>query len=78
MKRNTAEPAPVLAQITYKIKGVTYVPHYRNSSIYVGPGYPRFTRARFSEAELLNAGAVAGHTTLWVRANHGIVTDINP
>jgi len=44
MKRNTGEAAPVTAQAAYKLKDVTYVPHYRNSSLYVGPGYPKFNR----------------------------------
>lgn len=58
--------------------GVTYVPHYSNSSVYVGPGYPRFTNARYSENDLLNAGAVKETRFLWTRGHYGTVTDARP
>jgi hypothetical protein len=77
MKRNTSEAAPVTAQVAYKLQDVTYVPHYRNSSFYVGPGYPKFTRRVYTAAELVLAGAALVHAVLWSRANHGIVNDIN-
>ena len=78
MKRNTSDSAPLVAQLTYKLGDITYVPHFRNSSVYVGPGYPRATQKRYSEEQLVSAGATAVNNLLWIRANHGIVTDGNP
>jgi hypothetical protein len=78
MKRNTSEAAPVTAQVAYKLHDVTYVPHYRNSGVYVGPGYPKFTRRVYTAAELVLAGAASVHEMLWSRANHGIVNEIHP
>lgn len=77
MKRNTGEAAPCVAQVAYKLKNVTYVPHYRNNSLYVGPGYPRVNRT-YTAAELVLAGAASVHELLWSRANHGIVNAANP
>ena len=78
MKRNTGEAAPVTAQAAYKLKDVTYVPHYRNCNLFVGPGYPKFNRTTYSAAELVLAGAAAVHEMLWSRSNHGIVNEANP
>jgi hypothetical protein len=78
MKRNTSESAPVTAQVAYKLHDVTYVPHYRNSSLYVGPGYPKFNRSVYTAAELVLAGAALVHAVLWSRGNYGIVNEIHP
>ena len=78
MKRNTGEATPVVAQVAYKLKDVTYVPHYRNCHLYVGPGYPRLNRTTYSAAEVVLAGAASVHEMLWTRSNHGIVNESNP
>lgn len=78
MKRNTGEAAPVTAQVAYKLRDVTYVPHYRNSSLYVGPGYPKFNRSVYTAAELVLAGAASVHEVLWSRGTYGIVNAIHP
>lgn len=78
MKRNTSEAAPVTAQVAYKLQDVTYVPHYRNSSLYIGPGYPKFTRRIYTAAELVLAGAASVQAALWSRGNYGIVNAIHP
>jgi len=78
MKRNTGEAAPVTAQVAYKLQDVTYVPHYRNSSLYVGPGYPKFNRSVYTAAELVLAGAASVQAALWSRGNYGIVNEIHP
>ena len=62
----------------YTKDGVTYVPHYRNSSVYVGPGYPRFTREQYAAHELIDAGAKSGAMLLWPRSHYGEVTDEKP
>lgn len=41
----------------YKLKGITYVPHYKNPDAYVGPGYPNNGRIWFTREQLLAAGA---------------------
>jgi len=62
----------------YKKDGVTYVPHYRNSSVFIGPGYPRFNRTRYAEHELIDAGAKRHTMMLWTRSHYGVVTDEKP
>lgn len=62
----------------YTLNGITYVPHYRNLSVYVGPGYPKFTTARYAAHELIDAGAKSGTMLLWPRSLYGVVTDEKP
>ena len=75
-RRNTSDSAPREFQMSFKFGDIVYVPHFRNSSVFVGPGYPRATRQRFSEEELVRLGATKVPTLLWTRGNHGIVNDI--
>jgi hypothetical protein len=77
MKKNVQETAPLVPQLAYKLGGITYVPHYRNSSVYVGPGY-HLTHKRYSAEQLVLAGAAAVTQMLWIRGNYGVVTDGNP
>lgn len=63
---------------TYKFQGITYVPHYKNGSIFVGPGYPIHNVRRYSAAELIAAGAVKNIDMLWSRSMHGKVDNLNP
>lgn len=72
------EPAARTAQVAYKLNGLTFVPHYRNNSIYVGPGYPIYNNKRYSAAELTAAGATSTPEFLWSRGAHGIVNEANP
>ena len=75
MKDNKEE---TFMQTVYVLNGITYVPHYRNPSVFVGPGYPRFTRQRYSDTDLRNAGAQQGSFPLWKRSDYGVVTDQKP
>ena len=63
---------------TYKLNGVTYVPHFRNVAVFVGPGYPRHTKQRYTADELVAAGAVKAVAMLWSRSVHGKVDALNP
>jgi len=72
MKDNREE---TFMQTVYVLDGVTYVPHYRSPSVFVGPGYPRFTTQRYSAEELRDAGAQKGDLPLWKRSDYGVVTD---
>ena len=75
---SNAEPAVRTAQVAYKLGDITYVPHYRNPGIFVGPGYPTHNKRRFTASELMQAGATSVTEFLWTRASHGIVNEINP
>jgi hypothetical protein len=65
-------------QIAYVLNGITYLPHYRNPSVFVGPGYPRFILQRYSDTDMFNAGAQQGKLPLWKRGTYGVVTDQKP
>lgn len=69
------DTAPLYPQVVFKLNDVLYVSHFRNASVYIGPGYPRKTTARYTEKELLKAGALPVTTMLWSRSLHGVVTD---
>jgi hypothetical protein len=74
-RHNNPDSASREFQTVFRFGDVTYVPHYRNSSVFVGPGYPRFTKERFSEEELIQLGASKQKSLLWTRGNHGTVSD---
>ena len=77
-RRNVSEAAPRDFQTVLRFGDVVYVPHFRNSSVFVGPGYPRFTKQRYSEEELIRLGASREKVPLWSRGTHGIVDDVKP
>ena len=65
-------------QTVYTLGEVTYVPHYRNPKVFVGPGYPIFNKFRYTEEQMVYAGAVRNAFPLWRRSAHGVVTDQKP
>lgn len=65
-------------QTVYELRGITYVPHYRNNAIFVSPGYPRHCQERFSAAELELYGAKPRTMMLWSRGTSGRVSDSEP
>ena len=73
-KPDTAETQ---LHIVYSINHITYVPHYRNSSVFVGPGYPRHTQAQYSVMDLVAAGAQKDTLALWHRSSTGTVNAEN-
>ena len=75
MKR-TSDTAPREFQTALRYGDIVYVPHFRNTSVFVGPGYPRFTKQRFSEEELIRLGATKEKHSLWPRGTYGIVDDV--
>lgn len=77
MKTSKSEASQLMTHIAYKLGGITYLPHYRNWNVFVGPGYPRATRRRYTSTELVNAGAVAVEQMLWSRGEHGVINDVN-
>lgn len=60
------------------LKGIPYVPHYRNESVYVGPGYGQTNFNRYSEQQLLLKGAQYQPELLWERGVNGVVNEKNP
>ena len=58
---------------TFKLDDITYVPHYRDTKRYVGPGYPRHTTSVYTASDLFSAGAVPTISFLWKRSEFGIV-----
>ena len=72
------EKASTYSMTVYKKNGITYLPHYRNWSIFVGPGYPHACNKRYTAEELVAAGATKDVGMLWSRAQHGEVTDTRP
>jgi hypothetical protein len=65
-------------QTVFILNEVTYVPHYRNPSVFVGPGYPIFNKDRYSQEQLVSGGAKRSALALWKRGTYGTVTDQNP
>jgi hypothetical protein len=62
----------------YVLKGITYVPHYRNENVFVGPGYGKHNFTRYSGAELMLMGATPTTEHLWLRGTNGTVDSRNP
>jgi hypothetical protein len=60
------------------LNGVPYLPHYRNESVYVGPGYGKHNFDRYSEQQLLLKGAQYQTEVLWQRGVNGIINAKNP
>lgn len=57
---------------------VKYVPHYKNSSVYVGPGY-RDGDVAYSKAYMKQSGAKEEQDLLWTRSTFGSVKNVlNP
>ena len=67
-----ADKQPVYAEHfpykVYKLRGITYVPHYKNPDAYVGPGYPNNGRTWYTSEQLLAAGAQESAAQLLSRA----------
>ena len=62
----------------YQKDGIVYLPHYRNSIFYVGPGYPRYNRHLYTANELMSAGASRHVAFLWPRSLFGQIDEENP
>lgn len=63
---------------TYVLDGVPYIPHYRNDSVYVGPGYGKHNFNRYTYTELMVKGAKPKEEALWIRGTKGIVNAKHP
>lgn len=72
------QPADLHELPVFELRGITYLPHYRNKDIYVGPGYPTHNMNRYSASELMLKGATPRVAMLWSRGTGGRVSDSNP
>jgi len=57
---------------------VTYVPHYRNFNVYVGPGYGNVNYDLYTMNELVEDGAKVEIRFLWTRGAFGEVNERRP
>jgi hypothetical protein len=73
-----SEKAPLVETTVYVLDGITYVPHYRNDTIFVGPGYPRTNTTRYPALKLIDLGAEKQSMFLWSRGMHGVVDATHP
>lgn len=51
----------------YQWGAITFVPHYRNPTAFVGPGYPEKAPKLWTERELIAVGAKPKQMQLWAR-----------
>ena len=58
--------------------GITFLPNYRNSCVFVGPGYGKDNLTRYTEFELYRMGAEKAYLSLWLRGKHGTVNEVKP
>jgi hypothetical protein len=72
-KAKDEDKAELYRYTSFKLNDITYVPHYRDTKRYVGPGYPRHTNATFTASDLFSAGAVPTISFLWKRSEFGIL-----
>ena len=61
----------------FQVNGMTFLPHYRNDSLFVGPGYPRHNKFVYTAHDLLLAGAIRINLMLWPRGKTGVVNQVN-
>jgi hypothetical protein len=59
----------------YVLNGITYVPHYRNDSVYVGPAYD-WNQTGYSPEYLQRQGASTGTLYLWKRGTTGKIPNV--
>lgn len=66
------ELAPLVETIIYELKGITYVPNFRNKHLYVSPGYGRYHTRLNAPEELEKAGAKKLTSMMWQRGEFGV------
>lgn len=59
----------------YTLGGVTYVPHFQNDSVFVGPGYDESGIA-YSAQYLIAAGAQPQEASLWRRGTSSRIKNV--
>ena len=69
----THETADRMESSAYWLKAVTYLPHYRNDGLFIGPGYPTHNTSVYTAHDLILAGAKRISIMLWPRGKTGVV-----
>jgi hypothetical protein len=69
----TQDTVDRIENYAYQLNGVTYLPHYRNENLFVGPGYPTHNKFVYTVDDLLWVGANRINLMLWSRGKIGIV-----
>jgi hypothetical protein len=72
------DKAELHIQTVFILDKITYLPHYRNNNVFVGPGYPKHNKFRYSAHDLLQAGALKSLYPLWSRGITDLVSDSRP
>jgi len=73
----TQDSGALVENYGYKLYEVTYLPHYRNENLFVGPGYPRHNQRVYTVDELVKAGAYRLTMLLWSRGKMGVINKFN-
>mgnify|MGYP006297041575 CR=1 FL=1 len=72
MKRDDTQKEEKYMYPIWVLNGIKYLPHYLNTSVFVGPGY-RDGGVAYSPEYLKSKGAIEILEPLWKRANIGQV-----
>ena len=59
----------------YKLGGVTYVPHFQNDSVFVGPGHDKSGIA-YRASYLIGLGAKEERAMLWKRGTSSVIKNV--
>lgn len=59
----------------FTLDNIKYVPHYKNCSVYVGPGY-KDGGVAYSKDFMTRSGATKTQELLWTRSTFGTVKNV--
>ena len=69
VSRQSMPLPPVVQQRAYLLDGVTFLPHYQEPGLYVGPGYGKHNHRKYTAFELTMLGAEPIVLMLWERGH---------
>ena len=69
VSRQSMPLPPVVQQRAYLLNGVTFLPHYQEPGLYVGPGYGKHNHRKYPAFELTMLGAEPIVLMLWERGH---------
>lgn len=70
VSRQSMPLPPVMQQRAYLLDGVTFLPHYQEPGLFVGPGYGKHNRRRYTASSLRALGAEPTVMMLWERTQN--------
>ena len=68
--RQSMPMPPVMQQRAYLLDGVTFLPHYQEPGLFVGPGYGKHNRTKHTAFGLAMFGAEPIVLMLWERTQN--------